>query len=95
MTEACRPYPPSPTVGPSVNGTTFEEDWSRTHKTSAINRVNLLESLLFDRDEHLRRGMTGERAEELLGEINALRYKLGWLHLDLHHNPVWPEIPGR
>jgi hypothetical protein len=27
----------------------------------------------------------------LLDEINTLRHQLGWLSLDLHHHPVWPD----
>lgn len=81
-------------TGDSVDRTTFEEDWTQTDQAAAISMVSLLERRLFDAEEHLRPGMTQERAEQVLSQINALRYRLGWLRLDLHHNPVWPDEPG-
>jgi hypothetical protein len=64
---------------------------SPAKKNATINRVNLLESELFDNQGHLQREISQERAIELLDKINALRYKLGWLSLDLKHHPVWPD----
>lgn len=78
-------------AGSYGDGTTLHRDWTPTQMTAAIDRVKLLEFQLFDEEESVPRGMAEGRAEQLLGEINALRHKLGWLRLDLHRNPVWPD----
>lgn len=75
--------------------TSSEKEWTQVDKTAAINKVNLLESELFDREEQVRRGVTNERAQQILDEINAWRRKLGWLDLDIRHQPVWPHNPAR
>jgi hypothetical protein len=54
-------------------------------------RVAFLETLLFDGDCHLRRGLDDERAARLLSQINNVRHDLGWLTIDRHHHPEWPE----
>jgi hypothetical protein len=64
-------------------------------KTAAVTKVSALEDKLFDAVGHLRRGVTQDKAKELLAQINTLRHKLGWLDLDLHHHPVWPAKPAR
>jgi hypothetical protein len=64
---------------------------SPAEKTAAISKVNVLERELFDGEGHLRRGMSNERALDLLHQVNGLRHALGWLNLDMQHCPVWPD----
>jgi hypothetical protein len=73
------------------SGSNFHHGMSPAGKTATVNKVDVLEQQLFDGEGHLRRGMTPERATNLLDQINVLRHELGWLHLDLHHRPVWPD----
>jgi len=64
-------------------------------KTAAVAKLSALEDKLFDAVGHLRRGVTEDKAKELLAQINTLRHKLGWLDLDLHHHPIWPPRAAR
>jgi hypothetical protein len=73
------------------SGSSFAEGLSPAEKSAVISKINVLERQLFDDQCRRRRGISEERATELLGEINALRRKLGWLSLDLHHRLVWPD----
>lgn len=73
------------------NSSNLEKGSSPAEKSAVINKINMLERQLFDDERRLRRGVTEERAIELLAEINALRRRLGWLSLDLKHRLVWPE----
>ena len=54
-------------------------------------KVTSLEGRLFDHDGHVRRGLDAELVDGLLTQINELRHDLGWLSLDRHHQPIWPE----
>ena len=54
-------------------------------------KVTVLEGRLFDQDGHVRRGLDAELVDGLLSQINELRHALGWLSLDWHHQPIWPE----
>jgi hypothetical protein len=57
-------------------------------------KVTSLEGRLFDGEGHLRHGLSHEKADTLLSEINDLRLALGWLSLDLHHQQIWPVHLG-
>jgi hypothetical protein len=59
-------------------------------RTVVVGKVTSLEARLFDRDGHLRQGLSDELVDTLLSEINDLRRDLGWLRLDRHHQQVWP-----
>jgi hypothetical protein len=54
-------------------------------------KVSSLEGHLFDHDGHVRRGLDAELVDSLLFQINELRHNLGWLSLDRHHHPRWPQ----
>jgi hypothetical protein len=84
----------TPTDGPDITpgiGSSFEEGLSPVQKSAMITKINLLERQLFDDQLRRRRGISEERAAELLADINALRRKLGWLNVDLQHRLVWPD----
>lgn len=69
---------------------------TRREKTALISQVTTLETSLFDKDHHLRRGVGSSRAEELLSQINALRRRLGWLPIDDCQRYQWPDdVPAR
>jgi hypothetical protein len=59
-------------------------------RSAMAGKVAILESRLFDAEDHPRKGLTGEVVRLLLDEINDLRYALGWLRVDLQHHHVWP-----
>ncbi len=73
------------------DGSSFGEGLSPAQKSAVISKINVLERELFDDERRRRRGISEERATELLAEINALRRTLGWLSLDLQHRLVWPD----
>jgi hypothetical protein len=77
------------------NGSNFDTGLPSSDQSGAIHRINLLEQELFDGEGHPRRGMNVECAAELIAEINALRFQLGWLSLDLEHHPIWPDDLSR
>ena len=60
-------------------------------RSAMAGRVTSLEGRLFDHDGHVRRGLDAELVDGLLTQINELRRDLGWLSLDRHHQPIWPE----
>jgi hypothetical protein len=53
-------------------------------------KVAVLEGRLFDGQGHPWPGLSDRAATDLLGEINDLRRRLGWLALDLDHHHIWP-----
>ena len=60
-------------------------------RSAKAGKVTSLEGRLFDPDGHVRRGLDARRVDGLLTQINELRRDLGWLSLDRHHQPIWPE----
>jgi hypothetical protein len=70
-------------------GSRLGEGLSPAKKSAVITKINFLERQLFDDKLARRRGISEDRATELLAEINALRGKLGWLSLDR----LSPEAP--
>jgi hypothetical protein len=52
-------------------------------------KVAVLEGRLFDGQGHPRPGLSDHAATDLLGQINDLRRRLGWLALDLDHHHIW------
>ena len=60
-------------------------------RSAMAGKVTVLEGRLFDHDGHVRRGLDAELVDGLLFRINELRHDLGWLWLDRHHQPIWPE----
>ena len=60
-------------------------------RSAMAGKVTALEGRLFDHDGHVRRGLDAEMVDGLLTQINELRHDLGWLWLDRHHQPIWPQ----
>jgi hypothetical protein len=59
-------------------------------RSAMAGKVAILESRLFDTEDHPRKSLNEEVVGMLLDEINDLRHALGWLTVDLHHDHVWP-----
>jgi hypothetical protein len=59
-------------------------------KTAAVTKVRYLERELLDDSGHIRKGVTLDRAAEIVAEINDLRQLLGWLQIDLDGRWRWP-----
>jgi hypothetical protein len=60
-------------------------------KVAAVAKVRCLEEDLFD-GERVRRSVSREQAQDLVGKINQLRRALGWLEIDLHGRWRWPHV---
>jgi hypothetical protein len=67
---------------------------SEAEKVAAIARVNDLERVLFGDEGGVERHTNSERADELLGAINELRCRLGWLCVDMARHQCWPAGVG-
>ena len=63
---------------------------SPAEKTAAITRVAYLERDIFDDVGHVRRGLTSEAVEQVVAQINELRFALGWLEINLDGRWRWP-----
>jgi hypothetical protein len=63
---------------------------SNQEKTAAVTRVRWLEQQLFDGDGQVRRRVSQEQAQAIVGELNQLRATLGWLEVDLAGRWRWP-----
>jgi hypothetical protein len=75
-------------------------DFSRTalppaDKTAALTRVRYLERQLFDDSGQVRRGVTPDRADDTVADINHLRRALGWLEIDPDGRWRWPVTSDR
>ena len=88
--------PPFPTARSSAGVGRPQTALSGAEKIAVIARVNDLERVLFDGEGHVQ-GHTGpDQADELLGAINELRGRLGWLYLDMAHHHCWSHsVPVR
>jgi hypothetical protein len=58
-------------------------------RIAAVNQLHCLEGQLFDGENHIRQGLRGEQANELLEVVNSVRHRLGWLPIDDHHRRGW------
>jgi hypothetical protein len=87
LPSARRPFPGDASTVVARSQTALSEP----EKVAAIARVNDLERVLFDDEGHIQRHTNSERANELLGAINELRRRLGWLYVDMAHHQCWPD----
>jgi hypothetical protein len=58
-------------------GMTFNES------TAVITRIGNAQAELLDHSGHVNRGLGRAKANELVGEINNLRHRVGWKPLDM------------
>lgn len=75
-----------PSVGLAVDPAAM----TASQKVAAVAKVRCLEHDLFD-GERVRRGLSRQEAEAIVGQLNELRRALGWLEVDLEGHWRWPH----